>query len=197
MNDVLLPKLGFVRHLTISLRLGLIMSVLCGVIYMVSITQLGAALFPLQAGGSVVEQQGVIVGSSLIAQPFADVRYFYGRPSAANDDPKAASGSNLAPSNPALRDRVLLTSEKIQRLENVSAEKIPVDLLSASGSGLDPHITPESAFLQAARVAKSRGMDEAVIIQLIKDHIEAPQWGVFGQERVNVLELNLALNGAR
>lgn len=187
---------SILQALLTGLRFSVLMLVLCGVIYSGAVTLLAEQLFPSQSGGSLVQQHGNTVGSELIAQPFPSARYFHGRPSAAKHDPMATTGSNLAPSNPALRERVAADSARIQARENVESKAIPVDLLAASGGGLDPHISPASAHLQAARVAQARQWNLEKINALIDRHTEGPQWGLFGQPRVNVLLLNLALDAA-
>lgn len=181
-------------QLFIGLRAALSLLVLCGLLYTWIATFLGGLLFPSQAMGSLIERDGIVIGSSLVAQPFESTHYFYSRPSAAGFDPTATGGSNLAPSNPALRDRVREDSVRIQALEGVSPDAIPVDLVSASGGGLDPHITPAAAQLQAPRIANARAMPVTEILAAIKNATEGPQWGLFGQPRVNVLLLNLALD---
>lgn len=177
-----------------ALRAAAVLLALCGLVYTGIATILGGWLFPHQAGGSLIERNGQLVGSQLVGQAFASPRYFYGRPSAAHYDPMATGGSNLAPSNPALRARVRRDSLAIQAREGVSAKQIPVDLLAASGAGLDPDISPAAAQLQAARVAAARHLPEATVQQLIAEHTQQPQWGIGGQARVNVLLLNLALD---
>lgn len=182
------------QQLIVALRAGVTLLVLCGLIYTGSVTLLGGVLFPSQATGSLIQVEGRLIGSTLVAQPFVSPGYFYSRPSAAGYDPTLTGGSNLAPGNPALRERVEAESVRIQALEGVSASAIPVDLLAASGGGLDPHITPESAYLQSERVAAERGMPTEQVLALIDQQTEGPQWGLFGKTRVNVLELNLALD---
>ncbi|WP_375055160.1 potassium-transporting ATPase subunit KdpC [Zobellella sp. DQSA1] len=181
-------------QLLTALRAAVVFLVLCGLVYTGTATLLGGALFPQQATGSLIEQEGRVVGSRLVGQPFESPQYFYGRPSAADYDPTATGGSNLAPSNPELRDRVRADSDRIQTLEGVTPADIPVDLVTASGAGLDPHISPEAAHLQAPRIAAARGLSEKVVLDVIEQHIQGPQWGLFGQPRVNVLLLNLALD---
>jgi K+-transporting ATPase ATPase C chain len=154
----------------------------------------GGLLFPRQAEGSLIERDGKAIGSVLVGQPFSGGNYFHGRPSAANYDPRATGGSNLAPDNPALRERVAADSARIQQLEGVKPAQIPVDLLAASGAGLDPHISPQAAELQIARIATARGLHKQQIAELVASHTEGPQLGLFGQPRVNVLMLNLALD---
>lgn len=169
--------------------------VLCaGLLYPAVATLAGGALFPAQAQGSLVQRDGVAVGSRLVAQGFTGDGYFQPRPSAAGYDPRAAAGSNLAPSNPALRERVAASSAGIAAREGVAAADIPVDLVTASGSGLDPHLSPAAARLQVARVARSRGMPVESVQAAVDANTLPPTFGVFGQSRVNVLELNLALD---
>lgn len=173
--------------------------VLGGLVYPVVTALLGGLLFPVQANGSLIERNGRAVGSSLVGQSFSGERYFIGRPSAAGRgyDPTSVSGSNLAPSNPALRERATATSQEIAEREGVTPDRIPVDLISASGSGIDPHISPAAAELQVARVARVRGLAPERVRELVRENTEGRTFGVLGQERVNVLELNLALDGAR
>lgn len=187
-------SLSFSQQFFIGLRFCLLMLVLCGILYSASITKLGELLFPYQAHGSLLEHEDETRGSVLIAQNFSGDAYFHGRPSAANNDPMATAGSNLAPSNPALRERALADSTAIQTREQITATQIPVDLISASGSGVDPHISPAAAQLQIARVAKARAISETQIAELIAQNTEQKQWGIFGQLRVNVLLLNLGLD---
>lgn len=168
----------------------------CGLGYPVFATLLGGTLFPVAARGSLIEVDGQIVGSAWVAQPFADARYFMPRPSAAGYNPMAAAGSNWAPSNPALRERMQADAAAIAAREGVPVETIPADLISASGSGLDPHISPAAARLQAARVAKARGLSESAVLALIEAHTEPPLLGLYGGARVHVLHLNLALDAA-
>ncbi|HCS64426.1 MAG TPA: potassium-transporting ATPase subunit C [Cellvibrio sp.] len=187
-------SLSFSQQFFIGLRFCLVMLVLCGILYSASITKLGELLFPYQAHGSLLEYEDETRGSVLIAQNFSGDAYFHGRPSAANNDPMATAGSNLAPSNPALRERALADSAAIQTREQITATQIPVDLISASGSGVDPHISPAAAQLQIARVAKARAIREMQIAELIAQNTEQKQWGIFGQVRVNVLLLNRRLD---
>ncbi|MGQ0799508.1 MAG: potassium-transporting ATPase subunit KdpC [Pseudomarimonas sp.] len=166
----------------------------CGLLYPLVATFVGQTLFPQQARGSLIERDGVVIGSRLIAQAFSADRYFEPRPSAANYDPQVASGSNWAPSNPALRERIAASSAAIVARESIAADAIPVDLVTVSGSGLDPHISPASAAAQVARVARARGISEANVQALVAANTLPPTFGVLGQARVNVLELNLALD---
>ena len=167
----------------------------CGLLYPLVTTLLGQTLFPFQARGSLLERSGAVVGSSLVGQPFSGGGFFVGRPSSAGKgyDPTSASGSNYAASNPALTERATATAKEIAAREGVSLEQIPVDLIAASGSGLDPHISPAAAELQVARVARARNSTSEAIRALVQKHTEAPTFGMLGQARVNVLELNLEM----
>lgn len=177
-----------------ALGLAIIMLILCGGFYATAVTSFAGMLFPQQATGSLVTQNGKQIGSALVSQPFSAAYYFHGRPSSADNDPMATGGSNLAPSNPELRDRVAQTSAALTQEFKVSSSQLPVDLLASSGSGVDPHISPAAALLQIKTVAIARGITPSQLEQLVLQHIEAPQWGIFGQPRVNVLLLNLALD---
>jgi K+-transporting ATPase ATPase C chain len=187
-------SISFSQQLSIALRFCLMMLILCGIVYSASVTKLGELLFPYQAQGSLLEHKGEARGSVLVSQTFSGDGYFHSRPSAANNDPMATAGSNLAPSNPALRERARADSTAIQTREQITATQIPVDLISASGSGVDPHISPAAAQVQIARVARARGITEAEVAKLIANNTEQKQWGIFGQVRVNVLLLNLGLD---
>lgn len=169
---------------------------LTGLVYPTLATLLGGALFPQAARGSLVEVDGRIVGSALVAQPFADPRYFAPRPSAAGYNPMGAAGSNWGASNPALRERMAADSAATAAREGVPAGELPAELISASGSGLDPHLTPAGAHAQATRVAQARGIAQGEVLALIDAHTEAPLLGFYGGARVNVLRLNLALDAA-
>ncbi|KUM52692.1 potassium-transporting ATPase subunit KdpC [Rheinheimera sp. EpRS3] len=177
-----------------ALGLALVMLAICGGIYSAAVTAISGALFPQQANGSLISQNGKLVGSALVAQPFSAEHYFHGRPSSVGTDPMATGGSNLAPSNPQLRQRVAQTSAELTARYQVAATDLPVDLLASSGSGVDPHISPTAAMLQLQRVAAARGISPAQLEQLVQQHTELAQWGLFGQSRVNVLLLNLALD---
>ena len=175
------------------LRFTLVFLTVAGLIYPLVTTLVAGVLFPEQAQGSLIEQGGVVVGSSLVGQQFAGEQYFIGRPSAAAYDPTGVSGSNLAVSNPELRSRAGATSREIAAREGVAPSAIPVDLIAASGSGIDPHISPEAAALQAPRVAGVRGIDEAQVTELVDEYTKRGPLGL-GKPGVNVLELNLALD---
>lgn len=180
-----------------ALRGAAVLMLLCGGLYPLVAVSLGAVLFPHQSTGSLIERDGKVVGSALVGQPFAAPAYFHGRPSAADYNPFSVSGSNLAASNPALRERAAETSKAIAAANGVAPERIPVDLVAASGSGIDPHISPAAAELQLARVAAARGLPEPELAALVRQHTEAPTLGILGQPRVNVLQLNLALDVRR
>ena len=200
MNNTLLTQSVFnpqQQHARLRPALGLAgtMLICCGLLYSTSVTTLAGWIFPSQANGSLLSAaDNSLTGSALIAQPFSAAHYFHGRPSSAGTVPMSTGGSNLAPSNPALRERVAATSAELTALYQVAATELPVDLLASSGSGVDPHISPQAAMLQLQRVANARGISAAQLKQLVEQHTELAQWGLFGQSRVNVLLLNLALD---
>jgi potassium-transporting ATPase KdpC subunit len=172
-------------------------TLLTGVVYPLAVTAVSQTIFPHQANGSLLEQNGVIVGSELIGQPFDDPAYFWGRPSLTSPHPyngAASAGSTIAPSNPALTDRVAARIAALQAADPTNTQPIPVDLVTASGSGLDPHISLAAAEYQAARVAQVRGLETAVVHQLITEHTEGRTFGLLGEPRIHVLNLNRALD---
>ena len=185
------------KNLMISVLYTIVTTILLGVGYPLLVTGLAQVLFPKQANGSLIEQNGKLVGSHLIGQPFTQPGYFWSRPSAAGTagyDPTASGGSNYGPTNKALVDRVSASVAQMQPT-NPNAP-IPVDLVTTSGSGLDPHITPAAAEFQVPRVAKERGMSEQDVRAIVAKHTEGRQLGFLGEPRVNVLDLNLDLDAA-
>lgn len=165
-----------------------------GLVYSLAATALGGLLFPTQAQGSLIERDGRVVGSALVAQPFADARYFMPRPSAAGYDPMALAGSNQARTNPDLRATIATAVDDVATRESIDARDVPGDLVTRSGSGIDPHISPEAARAQVARVARTRDLAVADVERLVEAHTAGPQFGVLGAPRVDVLALNLALD---
>jgi potassium-transporting ATPase KdpC subunit len=169
---------------------------LFGLVYPILTALLGGLIFPGQANSSLIEIKGQVVGSSLVGQNFTSPKYFIGRPSAAGKgyDPTSLSASNYSPSNPALRARAMASSREIAAREEITPDQIPVDLIAASGSGIDPHISPEAAEIQIARVAKARRLEPQRVRELVRANTQPPTLGILGMSRVNVLELNLALD---
>jgi potassium-transporting ATPase KdpC subunit len=177
----------------------LVMTGITGVIYPLATGALAHVLFPRQAAGSLVERDGKVVGSSLIGQAFDAPGDFWGRPSATSPaayNGAASGGSNLGPSNPALTDAVRKRIDALRQADPGNTAPVPVDLVTASASGLDPEISPAAADYQVARVARARGMDAAAVRALVSAHAQGRQLGVLGEPRVNVLALNMALDAA-
>jgi potassium-transporting ATPase KdpC subunit len=185
-------------YLRPAIVLVITMTVLTGLVYPLVVTGIAQVLFPRQANGSLIMQDGKVVGSSLIGQPFDEPKYFWGRPSATSPFPynaAASSGSNLGPTNPALAEAVKGRIGALRAADPGNTAPVPVDLVTASGSGLDPHISPVAALYQVPRVARARGLSEDKIRGLVEQHIEGRQLGFLGEPRVNVLALNRALDG--
>jgi K+-transporting ATPase ATPase C chain len=175
-----------------------LLTLVTGVAYPLLVTGIAQAVFPLQARGSLIAREGRVIGSALIGQPFDDPKYFWSRPSATSpfpDNAAASSGSNLSPTNPELVKAVQSRVDALRAADPANTAPVPVDLVTASGSGLDPHISPAAALYQVARVARARTVDPAVVRLLVERHIEGRTWGFLGEPRVNVLMLNLALDG--
>src|SRR5499425_1635505 len=174
------------------------LTLVTGVAYPLLVTGVAQAVFPYQAQGSLISKDGKLVGSALIGQPFDDPKYFWGRPSATSPFPynaASSSGSNLSPTNPDLVKAVQGRVEALRAADPGNTASVPVDLVTASGSGLDPHISPAAALYQVERVARARTLDEAVVRELVARHTERRLFGLLGEPRVNVLPLNLVLDG--
>jgi K+-transporting ATPase ATPase C chain len=174
-----------------------LLSLITGIVYPLLVTAISKATMPAQAAGSLIFKDGKPVGSSLIGQNFSDPKYFWGRLSATGPNPynsAASSGSNLGPLNPALLDNVKVRIDALHEADPTNKKPIPVDLVTASGSGLDPEMSPAAAQYQAQRVARVRGLEAATVQALIEQHTQGRQWGLFGEPRINVLALNMALD---
>ncbi len=184
------------KNLVISILFTIVTTVIFGLIYPLVVTGIAQVVFPRQANGELIKSGDKIVGSHLIGQPFTEPGYFWSRPSAAGNagyDPTASGGSNYAPTNKMLIDRVNASVKQLQPTN--PGAPIPVDLVTASGSGLDPDISPAAAEFQIPRVAKERGMTEGDVRALVAKHTRGRQFGILGEPRVNVLDLNLELDG--
>jgi K+-transporting ATPase ATPase C chain len=192
MNNVFMSK-----ELRPALTLFLLLTLITGVVYPLLVTAISKTTMPAQAAGSLIVKDGKPVGSTLIGQNFSEPKYFWGRLSATGPQPyngAASSGSNLGPLNSVLTDNVKARIDALHEADPDNKKSIPVDLVTASGSGLDPEISPAAALYQAQRVARVRGLDSPKVQALIEQHTQDRQWGIFGERRVNVLALNLALD---
>ena len=188
------------KQLIPAFRATLLLTIATGLLYPGAVTAICQFAFPTQASGSLITRNGQVRGSSLIAQKFSDPKYFWSRPSAAGNDgydPTSSGGSNLGPTNQKLADRVKGSVDAFRKSNPDYTGSIPADLATTSGSGLDPHISPASAEAQVARVAKARGLDASQLRTLVAAHTEGRTFGFLGEPRVNVLELNLALDGVK
>ncbi len=177
-----------------------LLTLLTGLIYPLAVTGVAQLIFPHQANGSLIDRDGQIVGSELIGQPFDDPRYFWGRPSATGPFPynaAASTGSNLGPTNPALEQAVKARLEALHAVDPGNIQPIPVDLVTASGSGLDPNISVAAALYQVARVARERGLSQDQVLTLVDEYTQGRQLGFLGEPRINVLKLNLALDALK
>ena len=184
-------------QLRAALMLLLTLTALTGVLYPLIVTGFAQVLFPNQANGSLITRDGRVIGSELIGQHFDDAHYFWGRPSATGPFPynaAASSGSNLGPTSPVLIETVKTRVAALRAADPDNAASVPVDLVTASGSGLDPHISPAAALYQVHRVARARGLGEGQVEDLVARYTEGRQFGFLGEPRVNVLKLNLALD---
>jgi len=183
-----------------ALVLYFVLTLVTGIAYPVMVTGLAQSLFPAQAGGSLILRDGKPIGSSLIGQHFVDPKHFWGRPSATSpmaNNASSSSGSNLGPLNPALTDAVKGRIEALRAADPGNTAPVPVDLVTASASRLDPHISPAAARYQVGRVAKARGLAFEKVQTLVDQQVEGPRWGFLGESQVNVLRLNLALEALR
>jgi len=186
-----------VKHLKTGASLIVLLSLITGLIYPLMVTSIAHVLFPWQAQGSFIKKDGVLLGSTLIGQSFTEAKYFWGRPSATVPfayNALSSSGSNLGPMNPAFLESINNRIARLQQADPQNQGLIPIDLIMASGSGLDPHISPIAAFYQVSRIAKVRHIEESNIKMLVTHFIEGRRFGILGEPRVNVLKLNLALD---
>lgn len=176
------------------------LSIICGLIYPLGITAVSQALFPRQSNASIIKNGDIVIGSQLIGQLFTHAEYFHGRPSATDPpyDASNSSGSNLAPSSAKLLEQVNVRLEQIRKENGLSSNMpVPADLILASASGLDPHISAEAALLQAPRISRERKIPQSVIEKIVEQNVENPFLGIWGMQRVNVLRLNIALDSIK
>jgi K+-transporting ATPase ATPase C chain len=180
-----------------AVSLFLLLTAITGIVYPLAVTGIAKVAFGDQADGSLIVKDGKVIGSSLIGQNFSEPKYFWGRPSATSPQPynaSASSGSNQGPLNPALVDAVKGRIDALKAADPDNTLPIPADLVTASASGIDPHISPEAAAYQVGRIAGQRNLPTADVKALVSQHTEGRQWGIFGESRVNVLQLNIALD---
>lgn len=186
------------KYLLPALRVLFLLTILTGIIYPITITFIVQSIFPYKANGSIVTRNGSVVGSELIGQNFTSDKYFHSRPSATDYNPLPSGGSNYGPTSKALQNSMNVNKDQFIEQNQLSSNTIiPSEMLFASASGLDPHISPTATLLQIARIVRARGLDSARVIRvhtLVQQFTESPQWNIFGQERINVLKLNLALD---
>ena len=185
------------EHIRPALTMLAILTLLTGLVYPLAVTGLAQWFFPHQANGSLIVRDGTVVGSALIGQYFDEPKYFWGRPSATSPFPynaTASAGSNLGPTNPVLIETVEARVAVLRAADPGNDKPVPVDLVTSSASGLDPHISPAAALYQLKRVARARGLDEKTLKELVAQHTEGRQFGFLGEPRVNVLILNIALD---
>jgi K+-transporting ATPase ATPase C chain len=180
-----------------ALTIFLFLTVMTGVVYPLAVTGIAQVFFPHQANGSLIDVEGKLYGSVLIGQQFDDPKYFWGRPSAAGYNAAASSGSNYGPLNSSLEEAVQARIDALKAADPTNTLSIPVDLVTASGSGLDPHISVAAALYQVHRVAAARGWSESDVASLVEKYTEGRQFGILGEPRVNILLLNIALDGIR
>jgi potassium-transporting ATPase KdpC subunit len=186
--------MNILKQIYPAIAMTVVLTVLLGIIYPLVVTGLAQVMFPAKAGGSLIEKDGKVIGSSLIGQPFSGPGYFHSRPSAAGGgyDATASAGTNLGPTSQKLMDNVKTAAESLR--EENPGSPVPIDMVTASASGLDPHITPAAAEFQVPRVARERSLSEEEVRRIVREHAEGRQFGILGEPRVNVLELNLGLD---